>query len=245
KSVAKNKVVRTVVKVAACTVVPGGQLIAGAMDATSGEGVAGAAQGVAGAATGSACMPGGGPAVMPGAMPGGMAATGMPAGAMPMGLTPEQLAAMQASMGGAAGMAQMMGPQMAGVGGAPTTEAPGLTVELSGDYAEELAKGKTIVRNIDWVAAAPGVSAAGTPAFTRAVGQLGAAMAQVGGSFRLDLYLDNRYDDASVKALGPQRQATISTALVETMGAAGSAVVIESGKAKKDKHPRLEIVRRK
>ncbi|MDQ3136226.1 MAG: hypothetical protein M3Q93_01400, partial [Gemmatimonadota bacterium] len=165
------------------------------------------------------------------------------AGAMPIGLTPEQMAALQASMGGGAGMAQMMGPQMAGAGGAPTTEAPGLTVELSGDYAEELAKGKTIVRNIDWVAAAPSVSAVGMPAFTRAVGQLAKAMAQVGGSFRLDLYLNKRYDDATVKTLGPQRQATISTALVKAMGAAGAAVVIESGKAKNDKKPRLEIVR--
>lgn len=45
KSVAKNKTVQSVAKVAACTMVPGGQVIAGAIDA-------------AGVAAGTSCMPG-------------------------------------------------------------------------------------------------------------------------------------------------------------------------------------------
>ena len=58
KGVAKNKVVQQVAKVAACTMVPGGQLVAGAIDAAASKSVAGAAQEAAGAASGSSCMPG-------------------------------------------------------------------------------------------------------------------------------------------------------------------------------------------
>ena len=58
KDVAGNKVVKTVAKAAVCTMVPGGQVIAGAIDA-AGSGSAGeAASGVASAATGTSCMPG-------------------------------------------------------------------------------------------------------------------------------------------------------------------------------------------
>jgi len=56
KGLAKNKVVKTVAKTALCTAVPGGQVIAGALDAAETKNVVGAA---AGAATGgSSCMPG-------------------------------------------------------------------------------------------------------------------------------------------------------------------------------------------
>ncbi len=58
KKVAGNKVVKAVVKTAACTMVPGGQVIAGAIDAASASSTAEAAQGAAGAAAGTTCMPG-------------------------------------------------------------------------------------------------------------------------------------------------------------------------------------------
>ena len=54
-----NKTVKAVAKTVACTMVPGGQMIAGAMDAASSKNVEGAAAGAAGAATGAGCMPGG------------------------------------------------------------------------------------------------------------------------------------------------------------------------------------------
>jgi len=56
KGVAKNKVVKTVVKAALCTAVPGGQVIAGALDAAETKNVAGAA--TSAATGGSSCMPG-------------------------------------------------------------------------------------------------------------------------------------------------------------------------------------------
>lgn len=58
KSIAGNKTVQSVAKVAACTMVPGGQFVAAGIDAASNaaEGdAAGTAVGAAGAATGSAC----------------------------------------------------------------------------------------------------------------------------------------------------------------------------------------------
>jgi hypothetical protein len=242
KGIAKNKVVLQVAKVAACTMVPGGQVVAGAIDAASNKGTAGAAQGVAGAATGSSCMPG------------GMSAAGMTGGAA-MGMSVAQMAAMHGggagSLAGQAMMAgqmqqmqQMMASQGAGAG-AMATEAPGQAIELSSDLTADLTKGKTAVRNIDWVAGAAGVSVAGTPGFTEAMAQLAAAMGQVGGSYRLDLYLDGRYEDEIVKTLGAERLSLLQSALSGAPNAAAPAPVLELGKIKKDKHPRLEIVRRK
>ncbi len=262
KGVAKNKLVQQVAKVAACTMVPGGQLVAGAIDAAASKSVAGAAQGAVGAASGNSCMPGmGGAAGMAGA---GMAGAGMAgAGGASLGLPAAQLAAMQAGRGGERGagtaeqqammvaqMAQMqqmqamMAPQMSAAGGA-TTEAPGQTVGLSPDPAAELAKGKTVVRNIDWIGGMPRVSPAGTPAFDQAMARLAAAMAQAGASYRVDLYLDRRYDDAVVKSLGAARLAAVQAALATGLPAGQPAPVVEPGKTKTDKDPRLEIVRRK
>ena len=109
-------------------------------------------------------------------------------------------------------MQAMMAPQMSAAGGA-TTEAPGQTVGVSPDPAAELAKGKTVVRNIDWIGGMPRVSPAGTPAFDQAMARLAAAMAQAGASYRVDLYLDRRYDDVVVKSLGAERLATVQAAL--------------------------------
>ncbi len=64
KGIMKNKVVQQVAKVAACTMVPGGQVIAGAIDAASSQSAGEAASGAAGAASGSSCMPGMGGAGM-------------------------------------------------------------------------------------------------------------------------------------------------------------------------------------
>jgi hypothetical protein len=102
-----NKTVKAVAKTVACTMVPGGQAIAGAMDAASsksaGEAAAGAA-GVAGVTGGTGCMPGGMGAP-------GMTGAPLPdAGGLPGGL-PGSVA------GAGAGMAQAMS---AGRGAAPT-----------------------------------------------------------------------------------------------------------------------------
>lgn len=72
KAVAGNKVVKAVAKTAACTMLPGGQVIAGAIDAAGSETAGEAASGAAAAATGSSCMPGLGAAGLGGSPAGGM-----------------------------------------------------------------------------------------------------------------------------------------------------------------------------
>jgi len=106
KGVAKNKVVKTVAKAALCTAVPGGQVIAGALDAAETKNVAGAA--TSAATGGSSCMPGmagmagapspgaagiGGAGVGAlGAAASGVGLPGQPSTGMPgMAMSPEQM----------------------------------------------------------------------------------------------------------------------------------------------------------
>lgn len=124
KGVMSNKIVKTVAKAAACTMVPGGQVIAGAIDAASSKSVGEAAGGAAGAATGTSCMPGMGGAGMGGAgMAGaGMAGAGMGAGAGLAGL---------AASGVAGAAVGQMTPGTAGY--APGTGVPGMEAYGMGD----------------------------------------------------------------------------------------------------------------
>jgi len=106
KGVAKNKVVKTVAKAALCTAVPGGQVIAGALDAAETKNVAGAA--TSAATGGNSCMPGmagmagapspgaagiGGAGVGAlGAAASGVGLPGQPSTGMPgMAMSPEQM----------------------------------------------------------------------------------------------------------------------------------------------------------
>lgn len=327
KGVMKNKVVQQVAKVAACTMVPGGQVIAGAIDAASSKSAGEAAAGAAGAASGSSCMPGMGGAGMgaagmtgagmaAGGMGGGVAglaaaglaggaARGMSPGAahaapgmgapgtMPagygmggdptamaecMGLTVEEYNAMTNPTGGEArqatkaeikrmqqlskkvgaqrqmGCSQTVGMQQATAQMAQMqqmmaqsqshavtmSEAPGEPVTLGEDLAGDLKKGKVAVRGIDWMAGAAEVSPAGRPAFDEAMAHLGAAIKASGERFRLDLYMDDRYDAAAVQAFGPGRLQQVQSSLAAVVG---DTAAIQIGKSKRDKNPRLELNR--
>jgi hypothetical protein len=347
KSVMSNKVVKAVVKTAACTMVPGGQAIAGAIDAASSKSAGEAAQGAAGVATGTSCMPGmggiGGAGMTGAGMAGsaGLARAGMsgggvaagaglaslagaglagaaasrssgyPQGAAPngmamaggygmmsdpkpmadcMGLTVEeynalinptngepravtkaemkrmqqvskkvgaqrqmmcsQTVGMQQAHAQAAQMQQVMAQAQTnmaartaaatGPSGAAMTEAPGHGVELASDLGAELKKGKTAVRGIDWVAGSAEVSSAGRQGFDEAMATLGAAIKQSGQHYRLDLYMDQRYDDAAVSTFGPARLQAVQSALA---GAIGDPNAAQIGKTKRDKNTRLELVK--
>jgi len=315
KSLAGNKVVKSVAKVAACTMVPGGQAIAGAIDASDAKNAGAAAQGATAAATGTACMPGmvaGAGVTNAAAMAAAESARpGAAQGMMPYGAgtpTAEQMAA--ASAPGDSALAQCYGisyeefvaltrptglehrvPTKAemkrqsqiskkvgsqkmyecnrGVGmqqgaaematansalagakisiadanaqtaAGTMTEAPGQLPVLADDPAAELAKGKTTVRQIDWVAGGSEVSASARPAFEAALGKLGQAMRQVTGRYRVDLYMMQRYDDAATKMYGPGRLAAVQQILT------ANGLVVEAGKIKRDKDARIEIVRLK
>lgn len=266
KGVARNKVVQQIAKTAACTMLPGGQVVAGAIDAAANKDAVGAA---AGAATGTTCMPGmGGAGAMAsgamagGAMPGGAgmsaaAAAAAGAGGQPSGMDPAMMAAYSAQMAAAmqAMQAQMAQPGAAGAGmppgatgmppgamGAPG-EAGGKALQVSSDLPGDLKKGKTVIRNIDWIPGGGAVSPAGADGFGQAMAQVAAAMKQAGGSYRLDLYMDKHSGDVVVRALGPERLAAVQASLVQG-GVAPGPDGPQIGKSKKDGDPRLEIVRR-
>ncbi len=127
-----DKTVQQVAKTVACNMVPGGQAIAGAIDAASSESVGDAAKGAAGAATGQTCMPPGlGGAMGAGAMGTGALGAG---GGMP-------------GLPGAAGLAGAMAPGaampmagMAGMGGMGGMAMPEGTAACMGLTPEELAQ---------------------------------------------------------------------------------------------------------
>jgi hypothetical protein len=250
KGVAKNKVVQSVVKTAACTMVPGGQYVAGAIDAAANKN---AATGAAGAATGSSCAAG----------LGGMGMTPRVPGAQGADLANVQAA--QAAAGGA-GNAQMMAAmqmqamtaqlaqlqqmqRMSGAAGAvpgtmPGMPGGGMTGEGMGQpIAVTAEKNKTVIRNIDWLPGTGGVSATGAGPFQQALIQAGTAVLQAGGSYRLDLYMDKQSPDAVAKSLGSQRLASVQTAFLSGPMAGQPNAVPLAGKIKRDGDPRLEIVK--
>ncbi len=270
KGMAKNKVVQQVAKTAACTMLPGGQIVASAIDAAGDKGAVGAATG---AATGTSCMPGMGGAggaaaaaamgggalpgaIVPGAamvgggMPGGPGMAQMmmtaPGAGQPAVMDAAALAAYQAQM---MAMMQASEGRMGSMPGAPgavpgaaMAEGSGQPLEVAADLAAQLRKGKTAVRHIDWVANSVGLTEQGTAALTAAAADIVAGMRAAGGRYRLDLYMDKRYDDGSAKMLGPQRLSTVQTMLVHASGGDPSAAP-QLGKVKRDGDPRLEIVK--
>ena len=316
-----NKTVQTVAKTVACNMVPGGQVVAGAIDAASSKNVGEAAAGAAGAASGQTCTPPGmagmgagsmgagavGAGMMPGVagvagvagVPGvggvagmppglgasGLAATMVGAGGLDgadmdamsspdvlagcMGLTPEEYLAFTNPTGGqsrqptkaeqkrqreltkkidmsryqACMMARSSAPSPDdAVAGGSLSEAAGKSVALSPDLAAELAKGRTVVKDIDWLAGGGDVSPAGADSFAEAMATLAAAIGKTGGSYRVDIYLDKRYDDVAVAPIGAARLKAVQAALEQAGLTSG---VITPGTAKKDKKPRLEIVKAK
>ncbi len=343
-----NKTVQQVAKTVACNMVPGGQIVAGAIDAASTKDLGEAAAGAAGAATGQTCMPGGmggmggaaagamgggsgmpgvagvvgaggvggaagltgalGAAGLAGSLAGGVDAPlpdGMPEGAMGDGSmpgmpAPEEIAAClgitaeeyldftdptrgqarpvtkdemkrqgkmakKIDMGRyQACMMQQYSTRMAAtsrtmahsrapapeeatvpedaVADGHLSEAPGKSITLSSDPGGDLAKGRTVVKDIDWLAGGGEVSEAGTAAFTEAMGKLGAAITKAGGTYRADIYLDKRYEDVAIAALGSAR---LKVVLASLEGAGVASDVVTTGKVKKDKNPRLEIVKAK
>jgi hypothetical protein len=128
KSVAGNKVVRQVAKTAACTMVPGGQVIAGAIEAASSKDAGEAAVGAAGAANGTTCMPG------------GIGGTGL-GGSGVLGAATQAAAAKAAvdQSGSAAGYGSMLGIPGDGAGFGSMEEMPSAeeTAQCLGINAEE------------------------------------------------------------------------------------------------------------
>jgi hypothetical protein len=145
--------------------------------------------------------------------------------------------------GGGAGMPM---PGAAGQDDPPAdgklSEASGKSAGLPKDLKADLKKGRAVVRDIDWLTGGGNVAESGQAGFTAAMATLAAALREAGGTWRADLYLDKRYGDEAAAAIGSARLATVLAAM-EKAGLESGAVT--AGKVKKDKRPRLEIVRTK
>ncbi len=126
--------------------------------------------------------------------------------------------------------------------GGKLSEAPGKSVTLSSDPAADLKKGRTVVTDIDWLTSGGDVSEAGKAAFAEAMARLAAVITKAGGTYRADIYLNKGYDDAAIAPLGSARLKAI---LASLEGASVASGVVTAGKAKKDKKPRLELVKAK
>ena len=259
KSVAQNKTVQSVAKAAACQALPGGQYMVAAAEAAkaktsvasgvanaqscipgmggasalSGKGLAGAGMAGAASAVGATGAMGALSGVAAGKATAG-ALHGMPAGAA-ITTSAQGLAGMQAAM------EQMKATSLAkGGGGEAATEASGQQMKLSGAVADEIRKGKLVIKKIDWVHGSPSLSAPSTQGFMDLMLSAGQAMKAAGGTYRVDVYMDKKYSDEEIATLGAQRTTVVVSSL-QGGGQLGEAVL--PGKIGKDKEQRVEIVK--
>ena len=261
KNLAKNKVVKTVAKAALCTAVPGGQIIAGALDGAETKDVAGAA---ASAATGGgSCMPGmgslGGAAAgasglggvgtdalgapVPTAALPGLPSAGMPA----MTMSPEQMKQMQeqyAKMGMDPAQLQAMQQMMAGMPGGAPAAAPGpespVPAAAPGTGAPALTreKGRIVVHQLPWVPGSDARQQGGELAFAMAIHNVALAMDPAGKRYKVEARVENLGGKAETKALARKRADAVVAALTRE-GIPGPRLSVVDGKA--DKDPRIIV----
>ncbi|HWN19852.1 MAG TPA: OmpA family protein [Gemmatimonadales bacterium] len=263
KGLAKNKVVKTVAKTALCTVVPGGQVVAGALEAAETKNVAGAA-GAAGAALsgggGGGCMPG-----MPGmAAPtspaaGGVGAAGVgalgaaasaaalpgqPSTGMPgMAMSPEQLKQMQeqyGKMGMDTAQLRAMQQMMAGLPGASQGEAaaPSGPAAVAGGPALTREKGKMLLRRLPWVPGSDAVQQGTEPMFGMVMQEVAAAIKAAPKRYKIEARVEEQGGKAQNRLLSQKRGAAVLAALT-ARGVPADALTVSEGKA--DKDPRIIV----
>jgi hypothetical protein len=255
KGLAKNKVVKTVAKAALCTAVPGGQVIASALDAAdtkNAAGVAGAAAGVAGG--GGNCMPG-----MPGmagnGMPptasgvaavAGVAAPGIPSmpttGIGGAGMSVEQMQAMQKQyqqmgMDSAqlAAMQQMMAamPGAAAAATAPAGPAAG-PASLDGlGPALSLEKGRMVLRQLPWIPGSDALRTDAGPSFGLAVHQVALAMQATATRYKVEARVEDQGNKDQNRLLSQKRAAVVIAGLTAE-GIAPARLSVSDGGADKD-----------
>lgn len=242
KGLAKNKVVKQVAKVALCTAVPGGQVIAGAIDAAETKDVAGAATT---AATGgsSGCMPGMTGQGMAGAAAGvgagalGAGTPGQPVTGMPgMAMSPEQMKQMQEqyqSMGMDPAQVQQMIAGMSGASGAAGLSAgPSLVTE----------KGRLVLRDLPWVQGSEVVLQGSEPAFGQAVRDLAQAIVATPGNYRIEARVEDQGGKKESKLLASKRADAVLAAL--TAGGVPAAQ-LRTSDGGSDKDPRIVVSKAK
>jgi hypothetical protein len=261
KGLAKNKVVKTVAKVALCSAVPGGQMIAGALETKS---VAGAATTAATGGSGG-CMPGmpgmagapsaGAPGIggagvaalgagVPGAGVPGVGVPGQPSTGMPaMTMTPEQMKQMKeqyGKMGMSAEQIHAMQQMMANMPGAPHGEAgPGEGSEaVSGTPGLTQAKGKIMVRQLPWLAGSELLQPGGEPMFGMAMQEVAAAVRATSKHYKIEARVEEQGGKTQNKLLSQKRGAAVLAALT-ARGVPAERLSVSDGGG--DKDPRIVV----
>ena len=234
KSLSKSKVVNQVAKAALCTAVPGGQVIAGAIEAKENKDIAGGATTAALSGGKSGCMPGmnglagtAGVPGMPGATPGaGMSAsqlkqlqaqgptpgTGMSAKQMKemeaqylrMGVTPAQIKAMQQ---------QMQALPQAPAGADAETTATGAVYGGLGTPALTREKNRLVVRQLPWMPGSEGVIEGAGPTFGLSIRDLAAAIQATSTRYRIEVRVEDQGGKSETKALARKRAEAVLAAL--------------------------------
>lgn len=259
KGVAKNKIVKTVAKAALCTAVPGGQLIAGALDAAETKNVAGAATTVA-TGGGSSCMPGmAGMAARPSAGPAGIGAAGLgaigaavsggglpgqPSTGMPgMAMSPEQMKQLMEQYR-KAGMdpaqIQMMQQMMAGMPGASQVEAAAGSGPEPASGAPTLSreKDRMLVRQLPWLPGSEALQPGGEPMFGIAMQEVALAIQATAKRYKIEARVEEQGGKAQNQLLSQKRAAAVLAALT-ARGVSVERLAVSDGKS--DKDPRIIV----
>jgi hypothetical protein len=258
KGLAKNKIVKSVAKVALCTAVPGGQVIAGALDAAETKNVGAAAATVAGGS--GSCMPGmpgagaaagAGSAGLGAAGAAGALGAGVPGAALPgqpsvgmpaMAMSPEQMKQMQEQYGKMGmdtaqlrAMQQMMSGMPAASPAAPPAAAPD---PASGAPALSREKGRIVVRGLPWLSGSETLQQGGDPMFGMAMREVATAIQGTGKRYKIEARVEDQGGKAQNRSLAHTRAAAVLTALT-ARGVAAERLVVTDGKS--DKDPRIVI----
>jgi OmpA family len=260
KGLAKNKIVKSVAKVALCTAVPGGQVIAGALDAAKTKNVGAAAATAAGG--GGGCMPGmPGAAAAAGAGAAGLGAAGavgalsggvptaelpgQPSAAMPaMTMSPEQLKQMQeqyGKMGMDTAQLRAMQQMMSGMpGGAPAGAAANAAPPepASGAPALSREKGRILVRGLPWLADSETLQQGGDPMFGMAMREVATAIQGTGKRYKIEARVEEQGGKKQNRSLAQKRAAAVLAALA-ARGVAAERLTVADGKS--DKDPRIIV----
>ena len=253
KGLAKNKIVKTIGKAALCTVVPGGQVIAGALDAAETKDVAGAA--VTAATGGGSCMPGmagtagaaapaagigGAAAGALGAGISGAAVPGQPSTGMPaMAMSPEQLKQMQeqyGKMGMDTAQLRAMQQMMSGMPGAaaPAASESGPAVEpASGAPALSREKGRMLVRNLPWLSGGAGLREGGEPMFGMAMREVALTIQATEKRYKIEARVEDQGGKTQNRLLSQKRAAAVVAALT-AQGISSERLAVTDGKSDKD-----------
>ena len=260
KGLAKNKVVKTVAKVALCTAVPGGSMIAGALDAAEKKDVVGAAAGAATGGGGGSCMPGmAGMAGTPspaaavsaagvgalGASVTGVGVPGQPSTGVPgMAMSAEQLKQMQeqyGKMGMDTAQLRAMQQMMAGMPGAPQPGATALSGSEPASGAPVLSreKGRLLVRHLPWLPGSEALQPGGEPIFGMAMHEVAVAIQATSKGYKIEARVEDQGGKAQNKLLSQKRGAAVLAALTARGVPAGRLTVSDGGADKKD--PRIIV----